>query len=48
MRLEGDIGARHIVETTGLPVVDVDIGDSAHLDVDTPEAVIEAGGILKE
>jgi molybdenum cofactor cytidylyltransferase len=48
MCLEGDIGARHIVETTGLPVVDVDIGDSAHLDVDTPEAVIEAGGILKE
>ncbi|KQV27751.1 4-diphosphocytidyl-2C-methyl-D-erythritol kinase [Rhizobium sp. Root1203] len=48
MRLEGDVGARHIVETAGLPVVDVDIGDSAHLDVDTPEAVIAAGGILKE
>jgi molybdenum cofactor cytidylyltransferase len=48
MRLQGDIGARHIVETSGLPVVDIDIGDSAHLDVDTPEAVIAAGGILKE
>lgn len=47
-RLEGDVGARHIVETAGLPVVDVDIGDSAHLDVDTPEEVIAAGGILKE
>jgi molybdenum cofactor cytidylyltransferase len=48
MRLEGDVGARHIVETAGWPVVDVDIGDSAHLDVDTPEAVMAAGGILKE
>ncbi|MBB3453039.1 molybdenum cofactor cytidylyltransferase [Rhizobium sp. BK313] len=47
MRLEGDVGARHIIETAGLPVVDVDIGDAAHLDVDTPEAVLAAGGILK-
>ncbi|SEH88609.1 molybdopterin molybdochelatase /molybdenum cofactor cytidylyltransferase [Rhizobium tibeticum] len=47
MRLEGDVGARHIIETSGVPVVDIDIGDSAHLDVDTPEAVIAAGGILK-
>ncbi|MBB6299609.1 NTP transferase domain-containing protein [Rhizobium leucaenae] len=47
MRLEGDVGARHIIETAGLPVIDVDIGDAAHLDVDTPDAVIAAGGILK-
>ncbi|MDQ0558425.1 molybdenum cofactor cytidylyltransferase [Rhizobium mesoamericanum] len=47
MRLEGDVGARHIIETSGVPVVDIDIGDAAHLDVDTPEAVIAAGGILK-
>ncbi|MDL2405728.1 molybdopterin-binding/glycosyltransferase family 2 protein [Rhizobium calliandrae] len=47
MRLEGDVGARHIIETAGLSVVDVDIGDAAHLDVDTPEAVLAAGGILK-
>ncbi|MQB42927.1 molybdopterin-binding/glycosyltransferase family 2 protein [Rhizobium sp. ICMP 5592] len=47
MRLEGDVGARHIIETSGLAVVDVDIGDAAHLDVDTPEAVLAAGGILK-
>lgn len=46
MRLEGDIGARHIIETSGLPVIDVDIGDAAHLDVDTPEAVQAAGGVL--
>jgi molybdenum cofactor cytidylyltransferase len=47
MRLEGDVGARHIIETSSLPVIDVDIGDAAHLDVDTPEAVLAAGGILR-
>ncbi|CAN7640601.1 molybdopterin-binding/glycosyltransferase family 2 protein [Rhizobium sp. LjRoot30] len=47
MKLEGDVGARHIVETCGLAVIDVDIGEAAHLDVDTPEAVIAAGGVLK-
>jgi molybdenum cofactor cytidylyltransferase len=46
--LEGDIGARAIIESSGLPVVDVDIGPAAHIDVDTPEAVIAAGGVLKE
>ncbi len=46
-RLEGDVGARTIIETAGLPVLDVEIGAAAHLDVDTPEAVREAGGILK-
>lgn len=47
MRLEGDVGARHIIETSGLPVIDVDIGAAAHLDVDTPEAVVAAGGTLR-
>lgn len=47
LKLEGDIGARHIVETSGLDVIDVEIGSGAHIDVDTPEAVIAAGGILK-
>jgi molybdenum cofactor cytidylyltransferase len=46
-QLQGDIGARHIIATCGLPVVDVDIGPAAHVDLDTPEAVIAAGGILK-
>ncbi|MCD1266362.1 4-diphosphocytidyl-2C-methyl-D-erythritol kinase [Shinella sumterensis] len=46
MRLEGDVGARHIIETSGLPIIDTDIGDAAHLDVDTPEAVRAAGGVL--
>jgi molybdenum cofactor cytidylyltransferase len=47
LRLEGDIGAKHIIETSGLPILDIEIGDGAHLDVDTPEAVTAAGGILR-
>lgn len=47
LRLEGDVGARHVVETGGLPVIDIDIGPAAHLDLDTPGAITAAGGILK-
>jgi len=47
LRLEGDVGARAIIESSGLSVIDVDIGPAAHLDVDTPEAVTAAGGVLK-
>lgn len=47
LRLEGDVGARAIIENSGLSVIDVDIGPAAHLDVDTPEAVTSAGGILR-
>ncbi len=45
--LEGDVGARSIVEGSGLAVIDVELGEVAHLDVDTPEAVLSAGGSLK-
>lgn len=47
MKLEGDVGARQIIETSGLEVIDVEIGAAAHRDVDTIEAVLAAGGILK-
>ncbi|WP_411035832.1 NTP transferase domain-containing protein [Shinella sp. BYT-45] len=47
LRLEGDVGARHIVDGAGIDVVDVEIGEAAHVDVDTPEAVLAAGGVLK-
>lgn len=47
MQLEGDVGARRLVETSGTPVIDLDIGDAARLDVDTPEEVLAAGGVLK-
>ncbi len=46
-RIQGDIGARAIIENSGLPIIDIDIGAAAHLDVDTPGAVTAAGGILK-
>ncbi|TCU24134.1 molybdenum cofactor cytidylyltransferase [Rhizobium laguerreae] len=46
LRLEGDVGARDIIATSGLPVLDVDIGDAALLDVDTPDEVLAAGGAM--
>ncbi|WP_029871694.1 nucleotidyltransferase family protein [Rhizobium leguminosarum] len=46
LRLEGDVGARDIIATSALPVRDVDVGDAALLDVDTPEEVLAAGGAL--
>ncbi|TBZ21145.1 nucleotidyltransferase family protein [Rhizobium leguminosarum] len=46
LRLEGDVGARNIIATSGLPVLDVDVGDAALLDVDTPDEVLAAGGAL--
>ncbi|MFY8099698.1 MAG: NTP transferase domain-containing protein, partial [Allorhizobium sp.] len=45
--LEGDIGARPVIESSGLAVIDVEIGPAARLDVDTPEAILAAGGILR-
>lgn len=46
--IEGDIGARPVIESAGLPVIDVEIGVAARLDVDTPEAIVAAGGILRD
>jgi molybdenum cofactor cytidylyltransferase len=47
-RLEGDTGARHIVESSAGEVMDVELGAAASVDVDTPEAMAEAGGVLVE
>lgn len=46
--LKGDTGARAIVEGADLPVIDVEIGSAASVDVDTPEAMRSAGGVLQE
>lgn len=46
--LEGDTGARHLVEQEGLNVIDVEIGEGASIDVDTPDALASAGGILQD
>jgi molybdenum cofactor cytidylyltransferase len=45
--LEGDTGARHLIEAEGGDVVDVELGEGASLDVDTPEAMAHAGGVLQ-
>jgi molybdenum cofactor cytidylyltransferase len=43
--LEGDVGARHLVETGGTEIVDLELGEGASIDVDTPDALALAGGI---
>lgn len=45
--LVGDVGARHIIEKCGLPVIDVELGAAARLDLDTPDQIIAAGGMLE-
>ena len=47
-RLEGDTGARHLVEAEGQDVVDVEIGAGASVDVDTRQALEDAGGVLQD
>src|SRR5690606_34675275 len=44
--LEGDTGARQIIEAAPLEIIDVELGPAASLDVDTPEALAAAGGVL--
>jgi len=47
MALAGDVGARALIESGTWPVVDVEIGPAARLDVDTPDAVRAAGGVTE-
>lgn len=47
MELSGDVGARSLIESGTWPVVDVEIGPAARLDVDTPGAVRAAGGVTE-
>ncbi len=47
-RLEGDVGARHVIESGSAGVIDVEIGEGAFVDVDTAEAMAAAGGELQE
>ncbi|MDM9627396.1 nucleotidyltransferase family protein [Rhizobium sp. S152] len=42
--LRGDMGGRDLVRYSGLPVVPVEIGEAALMDVDTPEMIAAAGG----
>ncbi len=45
-QIEGDTGARAIVESGNVPVVDLEIGSAASIDVDTPETLKAAGGVI--
>ncbi len=47
MSLSGDVGARAVIEGGVWPVIDVEIGPAARLDVDTPDAVRAAGGVTE-
>ncbi len=47
-RLTGDMGARAIVEGFAGQVIDIEIGEAASLDVDTPDALKAAGGVLSD
>ena len=46
--LEGDTGARQIIESAPLEIIDIELGPAASLDVDTPEALAAAGGVLNK
>lgn len=45
-QLEGDTGARQIIENSPLEVIDIELGQAASLDVDTPEALRAATDAL--
>ena len=44
--LQGDVGARHLVQQHRDLVREIDIGPAASFDVDTPELMERAGGVL--
>ncbi|MBB3387193.1 MULTISPECIES: nucleotidyltransferase family protein [unclassified Rhizobium] len=47
IRLSGDVGARELIAGSKLPIIMIDIGPAALLDVDTPTAIVENGGVLR-
>ncbi|MFL5224827.1 MAG: NTP transferase domain-containing protein [Microvirga sp.] len=44
--IQGDVGARHLIGENPEAVVEIEIGAAAALDLDTPEAMAAAGGVL--
>ena len=46
--LAGDVGARHLIERGDIQVIDVELGEAAAIDVDTPEMLNRAGGTITE
>ncbi|HEX8663975.1 MAG TPA: nucleotidyltransferase family protein, partial [Beijerinckiaceae bacterium] len=46
--IQGDVGARHLIGENPDAVAEVEIGQAVTLDLDTPEAMAAAGGILAD
>ncbi len=46
--LAGDVGARHLIERGDITVIDVELGEAAAIDVDTPDMLNRAGGTITE
>lgn len=44
--LAGDVGARHLIERGDFPLVSVELGEAAAIDVDTPDMLSRAGGTI--
>ncbi|POO55291.1 nucleotidyltransferase family protein [Agrobacterium rosae] len=44
-QIKGDVGARDVIKSSGLPIINVEVGHAAEIDVDTPEAIAAAGGM---
>jgi len=47
MRVEGDVGGRHLIGTHAEVVAEVEIGRAVALDLDTPEALAAAGAVAR-
>ncbi|MBB5754480.1 NTP transferase domain-containing protein [Prosthecomicrobium pneumaticum] len=48
LAIQGDTGARHLIGAHADAVAEVEIGAAAALDIDTPEALAAAGGMLSD
>jgi molybdenum cofactor cytidylyltransferase len=46
MAVHGDTGGRHLIGENPDAVVEVELGRAVALDIDTPEALKAAGGLL--
>ena len=47
-RLTGDAGARSLMEASQVDIRRVEIGEAALFDVDTPDALVKSGGVLRD
>lgn len=46
--LKGDTGARKLLASSDIPIVDVEIGEAALIDIDTPEALASAKALFRK